>query len=147
MLCKCVGNSFGGSKWRWLLDAISGYNQIRVATWDGHSNNFCNRVESDIIDTKTPYKGLNVSYVFFMRLGSQEGLRQPSAVKNVTDVPKFKAFSNSLFDDRELTRPKSRVFTGNRSCASCDNLTLIVLNRNCDAFFRKDPPVLFYEVE
>ena len=26
-----VGNSFGGTRWRWLLDAISGYNQIRVA--------------------------------------------------------------------------------------------------------------------
>ena len=31
-LCEeTVGKSFGGSKWRWLLDAISGYNQIRVA--------------------------------------------------------------------------------------------------------------------
>ena len=27
---EAVGSSFGGSKWSWLLDAISGYNQIRV---------------------------------------------------------------------------------------------------------------------
>ena len=26
-----VGTSFGGSKFRWLMDAISGYNQIKVA--------------------------------------------------------------------------------------------------------------------
>ena len=42
-------------------------------------------------------------------------LRQPSAVKDLTDVPKFKEFSNSLFDDRELTQLKSRVLKGNRS--------------------------------
>ena len=28
---EAVGNSFGGSSWRWLMDAISGYNQISVA--------------------------------------------------------------------------------------------------------------------
>ena len=28
---EAVGNTFGGSKYRWLMDAISGYNQIRVA--------------------------------------------------------------------------------------------------------------------
>ena len=26
-----VGISFGGSRWKWLMDAISGYNQIKVA--------------------------------------------------------------------------------------------------------------------
>ena len=29
---SAVGNAFGNSKFRWLMDAISGYNQIRVAT-------------------------------------------------------------------------------------------------------------------
>ena len=82
-----------------------------------------------------------------MRLGSQEGLRQPSAIKNQTDMPKFKEFGNSLFDERKLTRPKSRVLTGNRPCASCVNLTLMILNRNCDALVRKDAPVLFDEVK
>ena len=62
-----------------------------------------------------------------MRLGSQEGLRQPSAVKNLTDVPKFKEFSNSLFDERKLTRPRSGVLTGIRPCASCVNLILMIL--------------------
>ena len=28
---SAVGNSFGNSKYRWLMDDISGYNQIRVA--------------------------------------------------------------------------------------------------------------------
>ena len=28
---SAVGMSFGGSKYKWLMDAISGYNQIRVA--------------------------------------------------------------------------------------------------------------------
>ena len=62
-------------------------------------------------------------------------------------MPKFKEFGNSLFDDRELTRAKSRVFAGNRPRVPCVNLTLIVLNRNCDAFFRKDAPVLVDEGE
>ena len=26
-----VNMDFGGSQWKWLMDAISGYNQIRVA--------------------------------------------------------------------------------------------------------------------
>ena len=28
---EAVGMDFGGSRWKWLMDAISGYNQIRVA--------------------------------------------------------------------------------------------------------------------
>ena len=28
---EAVTINFGGSKWRWLMDAISGYNQIKVA--------------------------------------------------------------------------------------------------------------------
>ena len=82
-----------------------------------------------------------------MRLGGEEGFGKPSAVEDLTDVPKFKEFCNCRLDDWEFARSKSRVLTGNRPRVPSVDFTLIVFDWNRDALFRKDTPVLFDEVK
>ena len=117
-----------------------------VAAWDRHSNNFGNSVESNVVDAKAPNKFLNVSNIFLVRLGSKQGLGKPSTFKDLVNMSKLEELCNSFLDNRKLKRTKRRVLAGNRPCITSVSFALIVLNRDRDAFFTEDAPVLLDEI-
>ena len=61
---EAVGNSFGGSKYRWLLDAISGYNQIRVAKSSQCKLAFAGPEASKYTWTVLPFGPVNGPVIF-----------------------------------------------------------------------------------
>ena len=65
---KTVGNSSGDSKWRWLLDAISGYNQICMAKSSQIKLAFAGPAYSEYTYTVTPLGPVNgpVTFIVFI---------------------------------------------------------------------------------
>ena len=63
---EAVGNTFGGSKWRWLMDAVSGYNQVRVARSSQHKLAFAGPNCSKYTYKVMPFGPVNGPVVFIV---------------------------------------------------------------------------------
>ena len=63
---SAVGHSFGGSIWKWLMDAISGYNQIRVAMSSRNKLAFVGPDCSKYTYTVMPFGPVNGPVIFIV---------------------------------------------------------------------------------
>ena len=68
ILCcdSAVGNAFGNSRFCWLMDAISGYNQIRVAKSSRHKLAFAGPNCSKYTWTVMPFGPVNGPVIFIV---------------------------------------------------------------------------------
>ena len=81
-----------------------------------------------------------------MRLGSKQGLGQPSSFKDLLNMTKLKELCNSFLNNWKLERAEGRVLAGNRPCIPGVDFALVILDRYGDTFFAEDAPVLFDEI-
>ena len=61
---EAVTMDFGGSKWKWLMDATSGYNQIRVAKSSRHKLAFAGQNNTKYTYYVMPFGPVNVPVIF-----------------------------------------------------------------------------------
>ena len=118
-----------------------GVTNCGVATWDWHGDDFSDGVEGNVVHAEAPDKVVYVCDIFLMWLRSQQRLREPCTVMNLFHVTEFNELSNSLFNNRQLSWPKSWVLAGNRPCVTSVDFTLVVLYGKWDTFFAEDTPI------
>ena len=68
--------------------------------------------------------------------------REPSTIEDLADVSKLKELCNGFLNKRKLKGTKYRIFASNRPCITSVNFSLIVLDRDSDAFLAEDMSAL-----
>ncbi len=73
-----------------------------VATRNWICNKVSNLIQRNIVDTKPPYKVLDVAHVFLMGLGGYQCLEEPLTIMDLAYLPNLLQSSNALLRDWDI---------------------------------------------
>jgi hypothetical protein len=118
----------------------------QIATWDGVSKGACDLIQWDVVYTKAPYKIIYVTNVLLMGLRCKQCLKQPFAVVNLMNMPKFLERGNALPHNRDLSRPVMYLLDANQAGAPSINGAFVVLDGDKESFVIKNEPVFLQKL-
>jgi hypothetical protein len=86
------------------------------------------RVEGNIVYTKSPDKVVDVENVLLVRLSGKNCFKKPTPVVHLADVSYFCQGQDGLLHDRKLLGPVLNLLDSNRVSITSVNDTLVVPN-------------------
>ncbi len=116
-----------------------------VTTGDDVCVYWCDLIERDVIDAKSPDKVINIGDMFLMGFRGKESLELPLTVMDLANVTKRFKGGNAFAHDWNLPLTIMYLLEGDGSCCTRINDTAVVLDRDKLAFVVKDRPVFLNE--
>jgi hypothetical protein len=114
----------------------------RIALGNGVRNDSCDQVQQHVVHAEPPHEIVDVTDVFLVGLGGKNGLEEPSANLDLSNMAHFLKCQYGPAHDWNFFWSLVNLLRSNGRGIASTNDAFVVANQNKDAVLVKDRPVL-----